>query len=284
MDKIDYLKKIHGELLEIMDVIAAICDNNNLSYYLTGGSLLGAIRHKGFIPWDDDLDIVMPRDDYERFIELCSTQLPEEYYLDWRTTNNEYYNGFAKICRKDTKFVVSNIELGIAVDIFPLDETYGYGKIVEYRRFILRVISVMLRIKMRKIHLKGIEKLIPFLTIPWVFPKSFLISVDTFLRKKDNGKHTKYYTNFASQYPVKRWTMEKKYFESGVQVAFENKYYMAPGNYAIVLESIFGKNYMTLPPVEKRRSHYPSYVKFSDGVEMDFDVPESVVSIKDTIS
>lgn len=70
-NKETYLRKLHSDILVVMDEIDRLCTKYHLRYYLIGGTLLGAIRHQGFIPWDDDLDIVMPRDDYEKFIQLC---------------------------------------------------------------------------------------------------------------------------------------------------------------------------------------------------------------------
>ncbi|MBR5060749.1 MAG: LicD family protein, partial [Prevotella sp.] len=77
----EQLNKLHTIEIEILDEIVRICDKHNLRYCLIGGTLLGAIRHKGFIPWDDDLDIAMPRKDYEIFINLCHTELKNQYYL-----------------------------------------------------------------------------------------------------------------------------------------------------------------------------------------------------------
>ena len=77
------LKKLHDEEVKILDEIVRICSKNNLEYFLIGGTLLGAIRHKGFIPWDDDLDIAMPREDYEKFLKIAEQELEEPYKLEY---------------------------------------------------------------------------------------------------------------------------------------------------------------------------------------------------------
>ena len=121
------LNKLHSIQVEILDEIIRICDSNNLDYYLIGGTLLGAIRHKGFIPWDDDLDIAMPRDAYDKFISLCYSELSDDYILDSFKNNSGYWLPFIKIRKKNTIYeekaisAKRNIPKGVWVDIFPLD-------------------------------------------------------------------------------------------------------------------------------------------------------------------
>jgi lipopolysaccharide cholinephosphotransferase len=106
MSKMDslMLNKLHSIQVEILDEIVRICDSYNLDYFLIGGTLLGAIRHKGFIPWDDDLDIVMPRYDYDKFIALCDLEMNNKYILDSFENNSGYCLPFIKI-RKKIRYV-----------------------------------------------------------------------------------------------------------------------------------------------------------------------------------
>lgn len=126
-DNTKYLNKLHQDILTIMDEVDHICGENNLRYYLMCGSCLGAVRHNGFIPWDDDLDIAMPRTDFNRLLELISNKkvLGDNFYLRWVTTDKYYNHAFAKICLKGTKFQesegLSAQNAGIFVDVFPLD-------------------------------------------------------------------------------------------------------------------------------------------------------------------
>ena len=101
-----YLEKLHREILAIMDYVDNICKENGIKYYLVGGSLLGAIRHKGFIPWDDDLDIAMPRADLERFIKLFNKKYANDnYHMNSKYTDISYQFGFARVSKLYAKFL-----------------------------------------------------------------------------------------------------------------------------------------------------------------------------------
>ena len=279
----DYLNRLHREILDVMDVIDNICKKKGLNYYIASGSLLGAIRHKGFIPWDDDLDITMPRPDFDKFIKLCDTDLPDGYYLDWITKNSNYYRLFAKVCKKNTLFSEKfsddfYSEYGIFVDIFPLDDSFGYSSKIEFRKKIIDKFKIMLSLK--KQVAKGLHIKYLFLK---PFSVKFLHKMATKIMQIDNSKiGTNFYVNYGSQYPIRKKTSLKKYYEKTIKVQFEDRYYSIPEGYVQILELTFGKNYMQIPPVEKRKTHYPHKVVFSDGVEMVFEQKDKKLSIEDT--
>lgn len=117
-------------MLEILVEIHRICVENDITYWLEAGTLLGAIRHKGFIPWDDDCDVSMPRKDYERFLQIAQEKLPETMFLQTKETDKEYPLPWAKI-RKNGTLLIETGETGeekyhhgIFVDIFPYDAGY----------------------------------------------------------------------------------------------------------------------------------------------------------------
>jgi lipopolysaccharide cholinephosphotransferase len=149
-----YLVKLHQDILKIMDEVERICTKFHLCYYLMGGSCLGAIRHNGFIPWDDDLDIVMPRADFDRFIALLSDDnnkcekdrvLGDGFFLRWISTEKSYNLPYAKVCLKGTKFQEINglaaKSAGIFVDVFPLDSCGPYGKIIKLKSYFLSALN-----------------------------------------------------------------------------------------------------------------------------------------------
>ncbi|MEG1992870.1 MAG: LicD family protein [Acetivibrio sp.] len=141
------LDTLHKYEKEALKFFIQVCEKNNLEYYVIGGTLLGAVRHHGFIPWDDDIDVAMPRESYERFLKIGSKELPEHLLLESPQNNKDYRSYFGKI-RNANVDIYDNLEdntqprrLGYMIDIIPLDGTpnspvrrkiYGY-KILFYR-------------------------------------------------------------------------------------------------------------------------------------------------------
>lgn len=131
------LKELHDVQLGILKVIDKLCRDNSIRYSLYAGTLLGAVRHDGFIPWDDDLDICMPRNDYNRFIELWLKTNPSGYILQNKDNTPTFTQSFTKIRKDHTTFLQSESErgkyhTGIFVDIFPIDRLPD-GKLCRYQ-------------------------------------------------------------------------------------------------------------------------------------------------------
>lgn len=272
-----YLAKLHAEILTIMDEIDRVCKKNRITYYIVGGTLLGAIRHGGFIPWDDDLDIAMSRSDMENFIEVAKKELNENFYLDWIDTNIHYRNIFPKICKKGTVFDEGKGSVfGIFVDIFPLDLTCAYKPELE-----------MYKQKIKRYHyLTSTNSIHSFKSLFYFIAGHFFSKVYCYKKQSEIGKKAQmmgdsHYANFGSQYALKKQIMPVEWYGRGTSVMFENRYYHAPTEFRKVLSSIYGDNYMDIPPVEKRRSHYPKHVVFSDGSSIDFEEPQFKVKITD---
>ena len=122
------LKELQNVMLQMMIEIDRICRKNNIQYILSGGTMLGAVRHHGFIPWDDDMDIAMPRKDYDRFVEIANSELPERFRLECYENTRDYPYNFGKVRDVNTifkeKFTASlNINHGVYIDVFPMDYT-----------------------------------------------------------------------------------------------------------------------------------------------------------------
>ena len=150
MDK-DTLRKVQLIQLEIVKEIDRVCEENGISYFLVGGSLLGAIRHKGFIPWDDDLDIGMLRKDYERFRKIAPQFLIDKYrMIDWKKDSN-YPHPMCKIIKKGTIYKENKRndagEQGIWVDVFPYDNVNIHDNSIKYRMFKLKMLRSLIRAK-----------------------------------------------------------------------------------------------------------------------------------------
>jgi lipopolysaccharide cholinephosphotransferase len=262
--------KLHHIQVEILNEIVRMCEKHSLEYCLIGGTLLGAIRHKGFIPWDDDLDIAMPRDSYERFIKLCESELNSKYHLDIYETNPNYWLPFAKIRKKNTAYVENalakrkDIPHGIWVDIFPLDNAKHQNSFLQF-----------IQAKLVKI-LRGYISLKQGYTAPTDSLKRFLgfnllrffsiknaFTIQKKLMTLWNNQNTQYFVNLASLYDYRIETIPKSKFFPAVKVEFEGKYYNAPRDWDYILTRVYG-DYMQLPPEAKRVNHKPVRIDFGD--------------------
>lgn len=272
------LKKLHNSEQKILDEIVRICNIYNLNYFLIGGTLLGAVRHKGYIPWDDDLDIAMPREDYNQFIKIAMKELNEEFMIDCQYTNKNYWLPFIKIRLKNT--IMDEKKLanyrgckGIFVDVFPLD----YAKCENSKSLKLRkkvedyIKELLMKKNLTKIQdaNKAYQKLI--VLFAKLLPNKFMHTILNLAMQSTKKDDAKYFVNLGSQYKIERQThLMKKYFPAK-ELEFEGKKYKVPNDYEYVLKKIYGEDYMCLPPIEKRITHMPSRIKFEDDIEIKFD-------------
>ena len=258
------LDKLHGIQLEILDVIVSLCKANGITYYLAGGSVLGAIRHKGIIPWDDDIDVMMYRDDFIKFEEICKNQLPKDYFYQSINTDPHYHHIFSKIRKNNTLFIEKETEAtgqhnGIFVDIFPIDSAKNETGIQHFQYLISNKIEKMCKVK------DGITKGNYFdRIIICLFDYRKLIRIQNYILTNSNTKSNsnKYYVNFGSQYGIKKQTMLKSVYYPPIEVKFEGRMCCIPNNYDYYLRRLYGDSYMELPPVEKRVTHNPLKIKF----------------------
>jgi len=268
MDK-NALKKLQKTEFEILLEIVRICEKHNLMYFLIGGTLLGAIRHKGFIPWDDDLDIAMPRKDYTKFLDICKDDLHPNYFLHCTKTDKTYWQPFAKIKKNGTVFeqdahVAINTHKGIFVDIFPLDNACKQKSIVQYFQALttksIRTILIYKRgliIKKKKIFLR----IISFLVSP--LPICLMTQIQEKIMRYNTNPQSRFFINLASNYNYTKQTIPKEDYLPPQRVVFEGMLFNAPNNWNYILTRIYG-DYMKLPPPEKRSTHQPVRIIFGD--------------------
>lgn len=259
------LRRLQLTEVEILDEIKRVCDKNSLKYYLIGGTLLGAVRHKGFIPWDDDLDIVMSRSDYEKFCSICQEELSEKYYLHNIDTDDKYWLPFAKVRKKNTIFdeqSVSHLDVpkGIYVDIFPLDFSVGDNDKGQAKRAKkIKKLSAAILFKAKVLKAKSLKSKIKYLLLAFFSVKSLSKKQINLMKKLKSGSH---YVNYGSNYSTKKQTMPIGYYEPQKELIFEGKSYPVPNQYEKVLTRIYGETYMQLPPEEKRITHKPIRIEF----------------------
>ena len=264
------LDKIHSHELALLDEADRICNQLGLTYFLSCGTLLGAVRHNGFIPWDEDLDIMMPRKDYEEFIKKAPEMLGSEFYLDDHGTNPHYFNPFAKLRLKNTAFEIKGLknykgDQGLWMDIFPMDDAASADApelgsasrmiglcraTICANRGIFDFSSASLKQKL----VISAMRLLPE-KIWWdKMQKAHLSS------KGEN------YVIFGTDYNYKKLVMPKSWFDKA-KATFEGKEYIAPSDSDAVLNHIYG-DYMQIPPKEKQVTFYPERILFADGEEV----------------
>ncbi len=240
--------------LDILQEFQKVCDTLHLRYFCIYGTALGAIRHKGFIPWDDDLDVGMPREDYDIFMEKAQALLPEHYFVQNHLVEKEYCLPFGKIRRSDTTFLLegsknANINHGVYIDIFPLD---GYPD-SKWSEFIFKWKRLVYN---TYIHNGGVtdpkESAVNKLLI--AIGKGFtgkLTAWEAVVKKDALVRQMPYATSTRVGVMVEdnpsRETVPKEYFGDGVSVAFEDRTAIVPTDWDSYLRHAYG-DYMTPPP------------------------------------
>ncbi len=260
------LEKLHSVLLEMLLDIDKFCKENNLTYFLCGGTLLGAIRHKGFIPWDDDMDIGMPRSDYEKFIKLYPQTNKSKYYVECMENNKDYFHPYAKV-RKSNTLVLERFIKGIKdrneifVDVFPFDNATSSYKKIRIRANIIKAIVETFYVKDHMYKLGSCyHKIFSALFLP--FKKTTLYKFQKFLMTKYNKKETGYMVCFVGGYNTERELMEKKVFLPVKKGEFCLKKVNIINNPDFYLTRLYG-DYLTLPPIDKRVNHNILEISFN---------------------
>lgn len=252
----DEIKKIQ---LDILLAVDRFCKDNNIDYYLCGGTLLGAVRHKGFIPWDDDIDIQMKRNDYERFI--VEFDHPIYKTININNTSN-YYLSNTKVIDSRT-FLIEEVKkpipLGVFIDIFPLDQ-------LPNNRLLLRITNAVIAIFRRILLVKNISNSAQRSTIKnsilsigyWIFKpitnKTIITSINCLSQLFNNSKASNIACISSFSYGLKEVVPATDYAYP-VDCQFEGYSFSAPNGYENILKSWFG-DYMILPPKEKQVSHH----------------------------
>lgn len=254
--------KLRQVQLQILDEIVRICSTNNLRYCLTGGSCLGAVRHKGFIPWDDDLDVIMPRADFQRFIEIALSINNTSFFLDYFMTNKAYGRCFAKYCKKNTLFIEPNgLKQAIYIDIFVQDKVPGPEFTAKSKLpFIIHKLDALTTLRREGLVGRDFKTRIVYYATRWM-PVKWFFKWETKLMTRFENTGAKYYLNYGSPYNLVKETIPIDEFEPYAQLEFEGKLYNVPRNWDLYLRNIYG-DYMVLPPEDKRVAHYPQFISF----------------------
>lgn len=242
--------------MQILDDVHEFCQKNGLRYSLIGGSMLGAVRHKGFIPWDDDMDIMMPRPDYETFMRTYVPSVEYHEIADSRTDKN-YISGFAKIY--DTRTVTDSVNIidnkSVYIDIFPIDGTPGEKEIDEYCSEIRIVMEDLRKSGKYYLYADSILRKITFF-LKYLIKRSTVSSTKCLQAKlaKILSQHefdsSDYVGNLVGRWGKKE-CMPKRIYTELEPVQFENRQYIGIKNADEYLTHMYG-DWRKLPPENQR--------------------------------
>lgn len=255
------MTELQEKQFEILKCFIDICDKMNLTYYMVCGSALGAVKYNGFIPWDDDVDVAMPREDYRVFVEKAQKMLPENIFVQTYKTDREFPQIFCKLRDSDTTFIEEsaknlNINHGVFIDVFPLDgypENKFQQRIFEFRKRIYQ--SELL--SAYQFERKGKSKILYQI-------------YDMMGVSRRTAQIAEKYEKMISSYPVKtskvicnhgNWQGKLEYapkgqYSKGLEIEFEKVKVRVPEQYDAYLRQKYGDYTKELPQEEQKGHHY----------------------------
>ncbi len=258
------MTKLQSLLYIVLVEIDRICKKHAIQYFLVYGTALGAVRHQGFIPWDDDLDVAMLRPDYERFIRACQTELPLGMFLQHWTTEAHFYLPYAKICVENTTFMSPhhahlNIHHSLFVDIFPLDGVPASSLLSRMQLVLLRCLRIMLEIRFANLPNPRLRNR---LLTRWVRPLlsgKLINHLFNIIACGFSVKSAARVRNMFLVYGEKQETCNAAWFAMPAYLNFENGLYPVPYDPDAYLQQVYG-DYMVLPPVDRRKNNHASII------------------------
>ncbi len=248
------IDELRSHQIKVLNKVVDFCNERGLRYFLCGGTLLGAVRHKGYIPWDDDIDLMLPREDYDKLMEQFSI---DGLTLFSGANSEDYFFPFAKVSDDETIMyelilLGKNKYYGVNIDLFPIDSFPNDLK--EQKKFLKKIHLLRKLLRQKRVKRTG------------VFIDDTLRRIGSFLMK---GYSAQTLSNLISKYATKyndqntdyrgivvwgygsKEVCRKQVFEGDTKVEFEGREYNAPSGYKEYLTTVYG-DYMQLPPIENQ--------------------------------
>ena len=265
------LSPVQKRLLNMMDWFHSYCNDHNLKYYMIGGTMLGAVRHQGFIPWDDDIDVGMPRPDYERFLELMHGKQEGLYRLEsYHDGANDFSVPFAKLYDTSTTLIEERrppLKRGLFLDVFPLD---GVSKEKRWEKGfkIFRINKNMLSVITARVHKEYDFVLNALILTSSVIPyrarivKRLQKTIDQFCASEPFSVSGTVANLIGSR--KEKELLPGCFFGRPTLYQFEGRKYYGVEQADEYLSSLIG-DYMTLPPENERKGHLTEYCDLNKG-------------------
>ena len=258
---IDEIKEVE---LGVMDYIHNICREKGINYSLAYGSLLGAVRHRGFIPWDDDLDIALKRDEYDKLYQAILEDNNSIYKIVSWENDSRYPYPFYRVYDSRTvyenNYIQNDIELGICVDVFPFDDYKDVNKEITkldmYRRL---SVYTLYGIRNKEAGIKNIVRYLMLVAFRLTRVKIWNKKLNDCSKAPVNSEYIDYLME-SKKYSTK---IDAKALDEVIECKFEDRVYNIPKDYDHILTTIYGEDYMEIPPLEKRIQHddFVAYIK-----------------------
>lgn len=264
------LRKHQMVMLDALKELDRICKKHKILYFLFAGTALGAVRHNGFVPWDDDIDIIMPRTEYNRFLAVAEEELDKKYFLQ-REFSQHWPVFYSKLRVNGTACIEKyypkdkNMHQGIFVDIFPCDNLSDF-RIMRYLQFVASKVVIAKALDKRGYLTDSkFKKFIMFMCRP--------LSMNFFLKlaKKEKNSNTKcVHSFFAGASKYRKNIFPREWFAKSCDMSFEGENMPVSENYDGMLKVIYGE-YMVLPPEEKRKVKHSMLIDTENSYEQYID-------------
>ncbi len=254
------LRKLQLNLLEMLVEIDRICRKYHIKYSLDGGTLLGAVRHGGFIPWDDDIDVIMRREEYQKFYRACRKDLDtSRFFLQEYRTDPYYRWGYEKLRRKHTEFIRLGqehlkIRTGIFVDIFVADNVPDHPAVRRLHLFACYIIRKLLYAELGMRNAGCAPLRVWYWLLYKLVPRDMVFYWRNCIARQCNRKKTQLVRHMTYPYARSRYGMPAVCFDEMEDILFEGYRFLAFKQYDKYLTALYG-DYRKLPPKEKRVTH-----------------------------
>lgn len=264
------LKELQSLVLQTMMDIHQFCEKNKIDYYIIAGTVLGAIRHNGFVPWDDDIDIAMTRDNYDKFKSLFGKdKIMNCYFLQDYLTDKDFGLALMRVCIPNTLLDwpaqnhLRNCK-NAYIDIFPLDVVPTNARQQARQANMIKQLNLLCNLKLYRVSNKSnivnytlktvMHGLLFFVPIKW------LVKLKLRIMRKYENENSPYLCSMQSHYSYSKQKMLKTIYGKPTLIPFEDTFFYGPEKTDEYLSQLYG-DYMRLPPVEKRPKPLDTYIK-----------------------
>ena len=275
------IKEAQKIQLEILIDFDKLCRAHDIKYQLFSGTLIGAIRHNGFIPWDDDVDVCMLREEYEKFLEVGKKELGEEYFIQNYMSDPKFQSQYSKLRKNNTRYVeymVQDVDMhhGIFIDVFPYDNVKPTTLIGKVQRITINKLKEINYCRVKRVNQSeknGFVRARKNLTyyILKIVPKRSMDDTIKKLSLMSNNSDTECVAELGistSKGMYEKFTLKKDIFYDSIEWEFEGYKFPVPKEYDYVLTKNYG-DYMSLPSIEEQQPHHGI-------VEVNFDTTKNI--------